>query len=155
MGRVGLHIGKQLTQALKWVRLQSVQQGIHAVIIPCVNPPPHFSWLDLHRLSDYALDAADLRPLMQTLADDLAHQTMALNQALTRGEDAQTLHRLLHALKGMAGMFAVPALYEALTLADDACRQGQHELGEPRARAVLPSLGLWLAEVRAWLHRYS
>jgi HPt (histidine-containing phosphotransfer) domain-containing protein len=120
-----------------------------------VNPSIPFSWLNLHRLSDYALDPADLQPLMQTLADDLSQQNLVLRQALSSGAQAQILHQILHALKGMAGMFAMPSLYDALTQADDACRSGNLALGEPLARSVLPALDLWLTEVRDWLQRYS
>lgn len=120
-----------------------------------MNAPPPFAHLDLHRLSDYALDEADLQPLMQALADDLAGQIQVLTEALDRGDDPQALHRVLHAIKGMAGMFAVSPLIAGVTRADDACRQGQGEVGVPLARAVLPDLSAWLVEVRAWLQRYS
>jgi HPt (histidine-containing phosphotransfer) domain-containing protein len=153
--RTGLHARKKLPQSFKGVGLQAMEQGIHGVIIPCVTPHLSFSWLDLHRLSDYSLDTADLQPLMLTLADDLGRQNLALSQALDSGADAQTLHQILHALKGMAGLFAVPAMQAALTRADDACRQGQWASGATLARSVQPALNMWEQEVGLWLQRYS
>lgn len=117
------------------------------------SSPTH---LDLDRLRDYALEPADLHPLVATLATDLNTALLALESALASPDVAgQELHLHLHALKGMAGMFGGADLLAGVTRADDACRRNDLLLGLPLTRALLPDLHGWLAEVKAWLQRYS
>jgi HPt (histidine-containing phosphotransfer) domain-containing protein len=106
-------------------------------------------------MQDLGLDAQDLYPLMQTLVSDLNPQVQQL-QALLHGPlDAQTLHRPLHALKGVAGLFAHASLLQAITQADDASRSGHLDLGRELSEQLLPRLNQWLADAQAWLQRYS
>ncbi len=105
---------------------------------------------------DCGLDPADLHPLMMTLADDLDTELRALESALsTPVTGGQALHRHLHAFKGMAGMFGAAPLLARISAADDVCRRDDLEQGLPLASALLVELHGWLAEVRAWLQRYS
>jgi HPt (histidine-containing phosphotransfer) domain-containing protein len=113
-------------------------------------------YLDLNRLRDYALGPEDLQPLMASLADDLQAELRALEAALkTPPAGGEVLHRHLHALKGMSGMFAGSDLLARLTDADDACRRSDMPQGLPLVHALLPDLNAWLDEVKAWLQRYS
>jgi HPt (histidine-containing phosphotransfer) domain-containing protein len=153
MVRRGLYPGKELSQTLERVGLQAVKQWVHAVIIHAVSHPPQH--LDLQRLSDYALEPGDLLPLVQTLEADLTGALADLNRLLSAQPDGDSLHHRLHALKGMAGMFAVAALHLAITEADEACRHGQVETGMGLAHGLTQSLQQWLGEVRAWLRSYS
>ncbi|MDI9330084.1 MAG: Hpt domain-containing protein [Alphaproteobacteria bacterium] len=113
------------------------------------------SHCDLQRLSDYALDESDLPPLVRTLAADLFGQTTELKKSLSDQVDVIHLHPVLHAIKGMAGMFAQPDLWQRIAGADDACRQGDQALGLDLAAALVAPLDEWLTEIRTWLQRYS
>jgi HPt (histidine-containing phosphotransfer) domain-containing protein len=106
-------------------------------------------------MQDLGLDSQDLQVLVQTLITDLNQQVQQLRSALEGSVDAPSLHRQLHALKGMAGMFAQDSLLKSITQADDASRSGQLGLGLELSVHLLPRLQQWLADAQAWLQRYS
>ena len=113
------------------------------------------SLFDLNRLADYALEADELLPLVQILEGDLSRTLDELNQKLITNADGFALHPVLHALKGMAGMFAQPNLHQAIALADDVCRQGDSQRGMVLAHDLAPAMHQWLTEVQGWLRSYS
>ena len=133
--------------------MQSGEQGVHGVIIHVVTPT--HALFDLERLADYALQAEDLLPLVQTLESDLSRASQELSKLLQTHADGPSLHLTLHALKGMAGMFARPSLHEAITLADDVCRRGESSHGSVLAQGLSTPIQQWLAEVQEWLRSYS
>ena len=111
--------------------------------------------LDLQRLADYALEPDELLPLVQTLESDLSLALTDLQRLLSAQPDGDTLHHRLHAIKGLAGMFATSQLHLAITEADEACRHGQVDKGMGLAHNLSQALQQWLGEIRAWLRSYS
>lgn len=106
-------------------------------------------------MQDLGLEAHDLQPLVETLVADLSRQLQQLQDLMAGSPDAHTLHRQLHTLKGMAGMFAQASLLSAITQADDASRSGDLRTGFDLSQRLLPMLQGWLADAQAWLQRYS
>jgi HPt (histidine-containing phosphotransfer) domain-containing protein len=106
-------------------------------------------------MADLGLQDSELLPLIQTLVADLTTQSQQLKALLDGSVDAPTLHRSLHALKGMAGLSAQAALLQAITQADDASRSGDLQLGLELSKPLVGELQAWLDDAHAWLQRYS
>lgn len=106
-------------------------------------------------MADYALEPDELLPLIQTLESDLSRTLAELADLLASNASVDALQRNLHSLKGMAGMFARPALQQAVTRADDLCRHAEVAQAVAQAGAVMRPLEQWLVEVRVWLRSYS
>ena len=112
--------------------------------------PVQPTMLDLNQARDLAVNAAQLRGLLQTLERSLNEEIENISQALS-DHDQGALEFSLHTLKGFLAMFVVPALALQIEVLYNNCRQQPLAVTVQEFNSLVPNLRTLSSEVRAWL----
>jgi HPt (histidine-containing phosphotransfer) domain-containing protein len=105
--------------------------------------------LDLSGAKEFASEGQQLLELLQTFEASLGQEIQKIEQAMAQ-QDATTVERSLHALKGFMPLFARPELAKQITDLYQTSRT--KPFGETCAvfNDLAPNLRVLLKEVHAW-----